>query len=166
MSFRENDSENQLSTNNFIRRLKKNFFNWKTRMKAWTSQRHFRWTFFIEIRWKLKKEFMLFIRRQQKQSEIFIETRRSKIKRRTASKKKLKFLMNINHAHENRKLFEVVHKSHHRCVMTMRVELRVDDVALSIERQRLIDLKTFFQDLKFKNEDRMKLSSRVWSIAA
>ena len=50
--------------------------------------------------------------------------------------------------------------------MTMRVELRVDDVALSIEHQRLIDLKTFFQDSKFKSENRMKLSSRVWSIAA
>ena len=69
--------------------------------------------------------------------------------------------MNINHAHKDRKSFDVVYKLHHRCVMTMRVELRVDNVTLSIKHQRLIDLKMFFQDSKFKNENKIKLSSRV-----
>ena len=50
--------------------------------------------------------------------------------------------------------------------MTMRIELRVDDVALSIEHQRLINLKTFFQDFEFESENRMKLLSRVLSIDA
>ena len=43
----------------------------------------------------------------------------------------------------------------------MRIKLCVDDVALSIEHQRLINLKMFFQNLKFENENKMKLSSRV-----
>ena len=73
--------------------------------------------------------------------------------------------MNINYAHENRKSFDIVHKSYHCCVITMRVELYIDDIALSIKRQRLINLKTFFQNSKFKNENKMKLLSRVWSIA-
>ena len=164
-SLRESGPENQLSAKSFIRRLRKNFSNWKTRMKAWTSQRHFRWTSSTGIRWKFKRQPVLSIRRQQEQSEIPAETRRSEIKRRTAPKKKSKSLMNVDHAHEDREPSDAAHRSHHRCVMTMRAELRVDDVALSVERQRLIDLKTFFQDSEFKGEDRVELSSRVWSIA-
>ena len=69
--------------------------------------------------------------------------------------------MNINHVHENRESFDIVYKSHHHCVMIMRIELRVDDVALSIKHQHLINLKTFFQDSKFENENKIKLLSRV-----
>ena len=74
--------------------------------------------------------------------------------------------MKINHAHEERESSDTVHRQHHRFVMTMRVELRVDDVALSIERQRFIDSKTFSQNSEFENENRMKLSSCVLSIDA
>ena len=69
--------------------------------------------------------------------------------------------MNINYIHENRKSFDVIYKSHYYCVMIMRVELRVDDVALLIKHQHLINLKMFFQNSKFENENKMKLSSRV-----
>ena len=66
MSFFKNEFKNLLSTNILIRRLKKKFFNWKTRIKAWTFQKHFRLIFFIVIRWKFKRQSLLFICRQQK----------------------------------------------------------------------------------------------------